>query len=180
MAQIDPALSCFLEHCDRRRHQKGMCTMHYTRLVREGNVGPPLPYSQLPKPPCSVEFCTRVSYAKGLCTPHYHRKKRGQDLAPPVAKQNSWGCSRYVDTYGYVFVSRLDGKGVMREHHLVMQEKIGRELFPGENVHHINGIRDDNRPENLELWISSQPSGQRVQDLLDWAKTILDRYEGTN
>jgi hypothetical protein len=59
-----------------------------------------------------------------------------------------------------------------------MEAAIGRELFPEENVHHINGDRADNRIENLELWSRSQPSGQRVEDKLAWAHEIVERYAG--
>ena len=64
----------------------------------------------------------------------------------------------------------------MKEHILVMEDILGRELRKGENVHHKNGVRSDNRPENLELWYSSQPSGQRIEDLLTWAREIVALY----
>lgn len=57
-----------------------------------------------------------------------------------------------------------------------MSELLGRPLVQGENVHHKNGVRTDNRPANLELWITKQPKGQRVADLLVWAHEIVDRY----
>lgn len=57
-----------------------------------------------------------------------------------------------------------------------MAEAIGRPLTEEENVHHRNGVRHDNRLENLELWSTSQPSGQRVEDKVEWAKEILSLY----
>lgn len=70
---------------------------------------------------------------------------------------------RKLQKSGYVVV-KVAGEWIA-EHRWVMERMLGRPLQRGENVHHRNGLRSDNRPENLELWAISQPYGQRFVDL---------------
>lgn len=91
--------------------------------------------------------------------------------------------TRYINAQGYAVLTghydhpNRQQRGQILEHVFVMAQKLGRPLVTGENVHHINGVRDDNRPENLELWSRSQPPGQRIADKVEWAKELLSLYE---
>lgn len=84
------------------------------------------------------------------------------------------------DKSGYVQVRTESGNGAKGkytyQHRLVMEEILGRKLTKSETVHHKNGARDDNRPENLELWSNAQPYGQRVEDKVEYALEILALY----
>ena len=77
---------------------------------------------------------------------------------------------------GYVKVADGPGRPQILLHRKIMREMLGRPLLATENVHHRNGDRRDNRPENLELWAKRQPYGQRVEDLVAWARDILRQY----
>lgn len=121
---------------------------------------------------CSVTDCRDQVWAKEWCTFHYDRQWRGMPMDAPQRRRRGTGS---LTADGYVDL-RVDGRQ-QGEHRWVMEAQIGRRLLPGENVHHINGVRNDNRPENLELWVTFQPSGQRPADLVAWAHEILARYE---
>lgn len=75
----------------------------------------------------------------------------------PGEKNPFWRGGRWIDPDGYVMIWKpghphASKASYVREHRLVMEEKLGRYLDPKEVVHHLNGVKDDNRPENLELF----------------------------
>lgn len=81
------------------------------------------------------------------------------------ADNGNWRGGRSKHKAGYLMVWKPDhprartGVGYVFEHILVMEDLLGRYLLPDETVHHRNGIKDDNRSQNLELWVRPQPSG---------------------
>jgi hypothetical protein len=86
---------------------------------------------------------------------------------------------RYTEKSGYIrWQWRMpDGRRViLLEHRMVMAGMLKRELYAHENPHHKNGVKDDNCPENLELWSTFQPAGQRIEDKTAWAIKWLEQY----
>jgi len=165
--------SCSFHGCGKDAVALGYCSAHWKQNHKCKELTPIL------KQPakggqCSFDGCDRQVGRHGLC-----RRHRSQQLAngvlKPIRKKTRADGTGTINKDGYVSIG---SNGLYElEHRLVMAGLLGRPLYPNENVHHINGVKDDNSPENLELWVTSQPSGQRPEDLIQWAKEILERYE---
>lgn len=108
---------------------------------------------------------TRISLALGRSQSFVGRLMRKHGMTPVEmigAKHPGWKGGRWIDSNGYVRVmldektdrqlfSMKQSDGYVLEHRLIMARKFGRPLRRNETVHHINGDREDNRPENLEI-----------------------------
>lgn len=165
--------ACRFEGCRRVQYAKGLCSAH-RQQARKGKTLTPVRERR----PCTFEGCDRDGKARGLCGSHSRQLAKTGELKPLRVKT---GPAR-VMSGGYVRVWAPDhpnaqSRGWIPEHVKVMSDHLGRPLAPGENVHHRNGVKTDNGLENLELWVSSQPSGQRAEDLVAWAREVLTRYE---
>ena len=123
---------------------------------------------------CQIDDCDKPHRSRGMCQMHYRRNKL---YGNPNTVLND---GKTGDKDDYVFIRVTSGNGNLGkykyEHRLVMEQTLGRELLTTETIHHKNGIRNDNRPENLELWSKSQPPGQRTKDKVEHALEILKQY----
>ena len=139
--------------------------------------------------PSSGHLACPACRSRDLCT--CGQPKQVKSATCSACRSESWDANsnwrggRSRHKAGYVVVRVPDHPRAGRhpyvfEHVLVAEQMLGRYLVKGETVHHRNGVRDDNRPENLELWTRPQPSGIRVSDALAWAHEIIERYEGVS
>ena len=148
---------CKIQDCAGAVFGRGYCAPHHYQARNSGALDEP---AMCASPGCTERARTnRRGISMKWCHPHH----------PPPANRRPDG-SKFVSESGYVWVKV---QGVHKtEHKHVMEQHLGRPLVDRENVHHLNGVRDDNRIENLELWFSPQPAGQRVEDLLRYAVEV--------
>lgn len=118
----------------------------------------------------SKKFKGKPAWNKGKKGIHYSpatefkkgRIKTSKAYSFPEGKNNPrWKGGKHKHSKGYVLVRYFRhpfaiAGGYIFEHRLVMEQILGRYLKPNEFVHHRNGIKDDNRPENLMLFIEGK------------------------
>lgn len=128
---------------------------------------------QVDRKPC--QLCGELKQRKSnVCINCYYK-----------SKQYPYSTKKHLSKDGYLYVyyrshPYADKSGRILEHRLIFEQKLGRYLLSHESVHHKNGRRNDNRIENLELWAKVQPTGSRVEDLVQWAREILKLYGGVS
>jgi hypothetical protein len=161
------------EHCGEDFHPRWQvarprfCTAECYRAVR-----------RVPRT-CTAPGCERLYKSNGFCSGHLARVRlHGHPQLDKPLQQ--WRADSFL-TAGYLNVRRPEHPNARRDgvillHRLVMSEMLGRPLLPGEQVHHKNGVRDDNRPENLELRVGNHGTGSAVEDRVHDAVRILETY----
>lgn len=190
---------CTVEYCSElvgTKGGKGYCPRHYSSYSRWGDPtdidqgdrrrdGRRKTTARTAKPiadvkskePCPVVGCPRTQHRNGLCGSHaYSLDKYGDVLEIDRIRERKDSPFPFwtVDEEGYM-VASIDGKKVY-QHRLIMEKLTGIQLESWETVHHVNGEKNDNRPANLELWPSTHPSGQRVEDIVAHCVMVLNRY----
>lgn len=183
---------CKVATCGRPASSRGLCQRHYHQwqlgiIDEDGDLlrkpkRVPLKFQDLV---CKIEDCNRAVRTVGFCDRHYQQLRSGvidEDGSPlRELHYRPWAKGRTTQ-HGYVMLLKhdhpnCDQYGYVLEHRLVMEEHLGRLLEPGEVVHHINGKKDDNRIDNLQLLTGRKghtPFFERIEEVEE-ALTVLER-----
>lgn len=118
---------------------------------------------------CNTEFEDYESNHRQYCSLHCAAKSRtvwnkglktgrlsAETKQKMMGRKNSWKGGR-INRAGYVAIfqpnhPKASSIGYVREHILVMEKHIGRYMANGEVIHHLDGIKDNNKIENLHLF----------------------------
>jgi hypothetical protein len=172
---------CQADKCEDFVSGHGLCKFHLGRK----NKGIPLHQRRKQKYAedaiCAADGCSKKPEANDLCRFHYGRSLKAIDLNQPMPVRRIVSFIPTLEeldslcwsknAHGYMAAKA--NKKIILQHRAIWEAHNGRKLQRFENIHHKNGIRHDNRIENLELWTKTQPCGQRPEDLVSW---VIDYY----
>lgn len=146
-----PKGTCIHDGCVESSFARDLCKRHYNQAHRRGEFTSDLRYGRKQFATCFVDGCERDvrGGTKGLCSMHSQRLRKRGDIGPAGTLRSG----RTHDKRGYVMVWMPDhpaakADGYVFEHRLVWWDAHGP-IPEGWQVHHINGVKDDNRLENL-------------------------------
>jgi len=191
--------SCSAAGCTKRVDARGLCGTHYATFKRGGGLGKTCQepgcagfavardycgthYAALRRArllrgtDCTFGECNNVATSYGLCATHAAQRDNYIPLRT-IRRSGEWGIWT-TNVKGYRIRRRtVNGKREQQfEHRVIIEQHLGRALEASEEIHHLNGNRADNRLENLEVWNTSQPKGQRPKDKVQYAREILRLY----
>lgn len=130
-----------------------------------------------------INGCNKEIHSRGLCKScyrkfHYIEHERQRRGSIEHIKHPLLTVQTDIDGYQRIKIKEgLGNKSWQSYHRYLMEQILGRKLFSFENVHHKDGVKNHNYPDNLELWVTKQPKGQRPCDLIEYAKWILKTYK---
>ena len=171
---------CKINDCGKVHFGQGYCSTHWERWTKYGDANYIKPKAPIKE--CTIDNCkTKSQKTSGMCRNHTRSMSLyGDPLESSRRRTIKKDGDTFVASNGYILARpehALNNTLINQPlHRLVMEDHLNRSLMPGENVHHKNTIRSDNRIENLELWGTHQPIGGRIEDQMKWVYEMIDRY----